>query len=407
LNGTNRIVQTKDLAPRLIAFTLTRTVLNTAHRMVYPFLTAFARGLGVDLGTLSYIMSARSLVAAVGPLVASLTDRIGRKVGVLVGLGLFTVGATLLVFFPSLLAFAATLILMSFGKYIFDISLTSWIGDRVPYQRRGRVLAVTEFGWSLAFILGVPLVGFLLARGSWQSPFLPLACAGAAAFIIMTLIIPRDRPLKDVKQESLTERISLPVLLRSPLLLPVIASLLLGLFASAANETVNFLFGAWLEDAFGLKIAALGAASAVIGAAELGGEGLVAAFVDRLGKPRAVALGLIINSLSAVLLPLLGSTEAGALIGLFFFYISFEFTLVSSIPLMTEINPRARGLTLSLNVAGLSLGRALGALASPQLYSHGFSFVAGSAIAFNLLALVSLSIVSRRMPPAGHQEEVQ
>ena len=52
-----------------------------------------------------------------------------------------------------------------------------------------------------------------------------------------------------------------------------------------------FIFGVWLEDSFDLQIAALGAASAVIGLSELGGEGLVAAFVDRLGKPRAIGLG--------------------------------------------------------------------------------------------------------------------
>ena len=37
----------------LPAFTAIRTVLNTAHRMVYPFLSIFARGLGVDLTTMS------------------------------------------------------------------------------------------------------------------------------------------------------------------------------------------------------------------------------------------------------------------------------------------------------------------------------------------------------------------
>jgi predicted MFS family arabinose efflux permease len=162
------------------------------------------------------------------------------------------------------------------------------------------------------------------------------------------------------------------------------------LFSSAANETVNLLFGVWLEDAFGLQIAALGAASAVIGLSELGGEGLVAAFVDRLGKPRAVALGLAVNSLGALALPLVGRSEAGALAGLFFFYISFEFTIVSSIPLMTEILPSARATVLALNVSGLSLGRALGALAGPQLYALGFGAVAAGAVAFNLLALLAL-----------------
>lgn len=357
--------------------------------MVYPFLAAFARGLGVDLSVLSYVMTARALAGMFGPLAAALTDKRGRKVGILVGVGLFSLGAALVVAWPTFPVFAAALLLMTLGKYVFDISLVSWLGDRVPYERRGRVLAVTEFGWSLAFILGVPLVGFLIARRGWDSPFLAFASLGALAFLVLAFIIPKDAPAV-IAGSPAPENHSLFSILRSPAFFPILASLSLGLFSSAANETVNLLFGVWLEDAFGLQIAALGAASAVIGLSELGGEGLVAAFVDRLGKLRAVALGLAVNSLAALALPVLGKSEAGALIGLFFFYISFEFTIVSSIPLMTEILPSARATVLALNVAGLSLGRALGAFASPRLYGLGFGAVAAGAVVFNLLAFLAL-----------------
>jgi predicted MFS family arabinose efflux permease len=382
-------VRSSNLIPRLIIFTFIRTTLNTAHRMVYPFLAAFARGLGVDLTLLSYVMTARAVVGTFGPLAATLADRRGRKFGILLGLGLFSLGAALVVAWPTFPVFAAALLVITFGKYIFDISLVSWLGDRVPYERRGRVLAVTEFGWPLAFILGVPLVGFLIARQGWDAPFLLFACLGVLAFIILAVIIPKDAASFTAAPQAPGNH-SLFSILRSPAILPILSVLSLGLFSSAANETVNLLFGVWLEDAFGLQIAALGAASAVIGLSELGGEGLVAAFVDRLGKPRAVALGLAVNSLGALALPLVGRSEAGALAGLFFFYISFEFTIVSSIPLMTEILPSARATVLALNVSGLSLGRALGALAGPQLYALGFGAVAAGAVAFNLLALLAL-----------------
>ena len=92
-----------------------------------------------------------------------------------------------------------------------------------------------------------------------------------------------------------------------------------------ANETMAIVYGAWLEDAFGLKVAALGLASAVIGVAELGGEGLVAAVVDRVGKRRAFILGVLGNALMALLLPAAGFSVGGALAGLFLFFLTFEF----------------------------------------------------------------------------------
>ena len=97
----------------------------------------------------------------------------------------------------------------------------------------------------------------------------------------------------------------------------------------------------------------------------------------------------------ALLLPLIGSSETGALIGLFLFYITFEFTIVSIIPLVTEVMPSARATTLSFAGAGHSIGRAVGALLAPNLYVLGFSIVTGAAVVFNILGLLAVWYVSR------------
>ena len=172
-------------------------------------------------------------------------------------------------------------------------------------------------------------------------------------------------------------------------------ALSIGMTVSAANEVVNLMFGVWLEDSFKLQIAALAGASAVIGLSELGGEGFVALFVDKIGKVRATGLGIVTNCLAAVILPVIGRTQTGALVGLFLFYITFEFTIVSIIPLMTEVMPAARATTLSFAGAGHSIGRAAGALLAPVLYGLGFSFVTGAAILFNLLGFAAVWYVSR------------
>jgi predicted MFS family arabinose efflux permease len=161
---------------------------------------------------------------------------------------------------------------------------------------------------------------------------------------------------------------------------------------------VNLIFGVWLEDSFGLKIAALAGASAVIGISELSGEGLVALTTDRLGKPRALMLGLTANAVAALLLPFIGTTEMGALVGLFLFYITFEYVLVSHIPLMTEIMPGNRATLLSFNVAGHSLGRAIGALLATFMYQQfGFLPVALTVILFNVFALLALGELTERV----------
>ncbi|UCF27335.1 MAG: MFS transporter [Chloroflexota bacterium] len=381
-----------NLRFQVFIFTATRVVLNTMYRMVYPFLAAFGRGMGVDLPTLTLALTARSLAGVFGPIIGSLGDTRGRKTGMLFGLSLFIIGVCLVVIWPTFLTFMLALILSVVGKFAYDPSMQAYLGDRVAYQQRGRVLAITELGWSLSFIIGVPLMGFLISRYGWKAPFPVLTLLGLGAFGVLAWMVPGDKVRSGVQSglwRNLRKMFSHP---------PVVAGLVMALLIGSANEMINLVFGVWLENSFGLMIAALGAASAVIGLAELSGESFAAAFTDRLGKSLAVSLGLGLNCLAVLALPLLGTSSTGAVIGLFFFFITFEYAIVSSIPMMSEVMPSARATVMAVAGASVSLGRALGALIGTPLYLFSESSPvipdllpnAVAAIIFNLLGIIAL-----------------
>ncbi len=381
-----------NLRFQVFVFTTTRVVLNTMYRMMYPFLAVFGRGLGVDLPTLTLALTTRSFAGVFGPLIGSLGDSRGRKTGMLFGLFVFIVGVSLVVIWPTFPAFMLALILSAVGKYAFDPSMQAYLGDRVAYQQRGRVLAITELGWSLSFIIGVPLMGFLIGRYGWRAPFPVLTVLGLGTFGILAWMVPGDKVKRGVQSGlwlNLRKMFAYP---------PVVAGLVMALFIGGANEMINLIFGVWLENSFGLMIAALGAASAVIGFAELSGESLAAAFTDRLGKPLAVSLGLGLNCLAVLALPMFGSSSTGAVIGLFFFFLTFEYAIVSSIPMMSEVFPSARATVMAVAAASISLGRVIGALIGTPLYLFGESSLAIpdllpnaiAAVIFNILGIVAL-----------------
>jgi predicted MFS family arabinose efflux permease len=273
---------------------------------------------------------------------------------------------------------------------MFDPSMQAYFGDRIPYAQRGTALAVTEGAWSLAFIIGVPVVGFLIDKFGWSAPFPVFTMLGLGIFFVIWRIIPSEDSHHEPTSNS---RDGYRAVFTS---IPALAGISIAMWASAGNELINVIFGIWLEDSFGLKIAALAGASAVIGISELSGEGLVALTTDKLGKSLALSIGLIGNALASILLPIIGHTQAGALIGLFFFYITFEYVLVSHIPLMTELVPSARATMLSVNVTGHSLGRGAGAFLAAFIYQrYGFVFVALTAVLFNVAALLALRRMQR------------
>ena len=226
--------------------------------------------------------------------------------------------------------------ILSTGLSIFMVApaTQAYLGDLVTFERRGTPMALAEFSWSGALIIGVPFVGLLIATWGWQAPFPVLAALGG---LLLWRTLPNDRYPR-IASLSLRGGFSAILKRRS-----AVAGLGVSLLITAANEVVSIVYGLWFEDAFGLAIVALSAATAVIGLGELGGEGLVAGVTDRLGKRRSVAIGISLTALASLALPILGSTLSGALFALFMLYLCFEFTVVSMLPLMTEQVASARG----------------------------------------------------------------
>lgn len=378
----------RSISLQLVAFVAIRVVLNTMIRMVYPYSNAFASGLNIDIKTLSLGVTLRSIAGAFGPFLAFFADNRGRKFGMLFGLSLFTVGTGLMALWPTYPIFILTLILTLLGNLVFIPAMQAYLGDRVPYRRRGRALAISELGWSLSFIIGVPLVGLLISRAGWQAPFPVLTLLGILSIVVLLIMLPKDVATQ-AGANSLLHNMRQVFTYA-----PAVAGLLMGASMSAANELVNLTFGVWMADTFAVSIAALAVASLVIGLSELGGEGLVGLFADDLGKARAVGIGLALNSLAALALPLIGQSLTGGLVGLFLFYFTFEFTIVSGIPLMTEVLPSARATLMATWIASISLGRALGAFLAPWLYTakftSGMTLIVAATVGFNILAYLAL-----------------
>jgi len=345
-----------SIVSRILLFALTRLVLNSAYRMVYPLLPVFARGLRVDAAAVGRALTLRSIAGACSPAIGSVSDSIGRRAGMVLGLLLFSAGAALVWLFPTFTVFVLALSLMVVGKYVYEPSIQAYLGERVPYSRRGLTIAATELGWSLAFIAGVPACAFAIGRFGWAAPLPAFTLLGLiAAALHWRTIEPQSLQIRGLA----SWHINLRAIITSP---PAFFGLTAALFATVANEVVNVVFGIWMEGEFRVSLGGLGAAAVIVGAAELCGEVLAGLASDRLGKRRSVMLGLGLNSLAAVSMLLSGGSLAGALARLFFFFLTFEFGIVSLTPLMTELFPGARATLMGVNEAAFGLGRALGAL---------------------------------------------
>ncbi len=380
---------TRKLALQLGVATLARLFLNTARRFAYPFAPALSRGLGVPLTAVTSLLAANQVTGVLSPAFGPLGDRWGYRRMMLAGLAMLAAGMLAGGFLPVYSVVLLALFLAGLGKSIFDPALHAYVGQRVPYQRRGLAIGLVEFAWAGSSLVGIPLAGLLIDRLGWRSPFFALGSLGLLSAAVLAALIPRDHRQPQDVEGTTSLRQAWRRLSRER---AALGALGFGFLISAANDNLFVVYGAWLEESFGLSIVALGMATLVIGAAELLGEGLTASIADRLGLKRAIMASLALSALSYVLLPWVGRTLPLALAGLFFLFLTVEFSIVTGFSLFTEILPDARATMMSGIVATTSVGRMIGALAGGTVWLAGGLTATGLvSAAISGLALVSLA----------------
>lgn len=366
--------QSSTIVGPIVGTTFFRLVLNTARRFAYPFAPALSRGLGVSLTSITSLIAINQLTSLLGVLIGPLSDRLGYRKMMIAGMVTLAIGMLAAAIFPIYAVVLVALFMAGLGKSIFDPAVQAWAGNRVPYHRRALVISLLETAWSASTLIGIPLVAVLMDRYGWQSPFLVMGILGCIGAIVLFLIIPKD-PVASTQKICLAEYLgTYSRLIASK---PALGALGYAFFVSAANDNLFVIYGAWLEKSFGLSILALGMGTSLIGLAELAGEGLTAAFADRFGLKRSVIVGLSLSVLSYFGLPFLDASLSAALTGLFILFLTFEFTMVTSLSLCTEILPGFRATMMSGFFAAAGIGRILGALMGAAVWHAGGIFASG------------------------------
>ena len=373
---------------KIVAATLCRLVFNTARRFVYPFAPALSRGLGVPLTAITSIIAVNQSTAVLGMFFGPLADRLGYRLMMLAGLGLLTVGMFAGGFLPFYGVVLAALFLAGLGKSVFDPALQAYVGERVPFHRRGLVIGVLEFSWAGSTLLGIPLVGLLIEHMGWRAPFFVMGGVGLLGIAALSILIPKDgkKPVRHQTAAGLWSAWRRLGQERAAL-----GAICFSFFVSVANDNLFVVYGAWLEKSFSLRIVALGLVTSVIGVAELSGESLTAAISDWLGLKRAIAVGLVMCVTSYGVLPLLDQNLPLAMCGLFFIFLTYEFTIVSALSLCTELLPGSRATMMSGFLAAAGAGRVVGALiGGPVWFTGGILMTCLVSAAISSLGLFPL-----------------
>lgn len=351
----------------LVRLTGAKTVANTALRWIPPFLPTLEKAFGATTTQLTTIIGLGELGGLTTVAIGGSLDR-GRERIVMVGaLGLITL-SSVIALGGTTATFAVAFFVLVVGVANLTVAGQAWISHRIDYGGRARALGLFETSWAMALLIGAPIIAVLINLFGWRGPFVALTIASGVAMLVVAVALPVHRPIELVPADEIAP---ITEAARRQAITPTAWLVMIGSAATAmAGLSIFVISGSWLDDAFGVSTGGIGVVAIGFGGAELLSSLTSAAVADRVGKLRSTMAGLV--CLLAGLTVIIAADDVLwiGILGLIVFLLGFEFAFVTSLSLVSEAMPGARGSTLAVSNAVGTVARATGAIASGWLFSQ-------------------------------------
>ncbi len=348
---------------KLVKLTAAKAVANTALRWVPPFLPTLERAFGASTQQLTTILGLGELAGLSTLGVGRHLDRERERVVMILGLGVISV-ASLVALVGTTFTFGVGFVLVVLGVSNLTVAGHSHISRRVVYSARARSIGLFETSWAISLLVGAPIIAGLIAVFGWRGPYAALAAAAA----LMAVVTARSVFETDARHTV----VHAPSPGISSLTRSAWAVIVGSAFLALAGLSVFAISGSWLDDAFGVSTGGLGAVAMGFGAVELVSSVGSAGFADRVGKFRSTIAGAALLLSGIAIMAAADQTLWIGVVGILTFLFGFEFAFVTSLSLVTEAMPEARGTTIALSSGVGTVARGSGTIASGWLYGiHG------------------------------------
>lgn len=395
--------------------------------VIIPVMPYYANNLGataLDLGLLMATFSLMQFICA--PIWGAISDRIGRKPVMMIGLTGFGFAFTVMGFSsePYMLAiselighytgltphigvlFVSEIIGGTISSGIWPATL-AFIADITRPEERGNLMGQMGAASGLGIIIGPVISGFLTAWGL-TVPFFATAAIGFTTALLCLFLLPESRkPDATVKAEK---KIKMAEALKSELGFVCILTLLIAFAAALIDGT----FGYFLMGRFGLSDVAspinalfytismtgpgvMGVVFAFMGITGIICQGLIVGkAMTRLGEERTIVLGLIIYSIGIILM-----CFATGLVSLILFVCLLEIGFGLVFPSINTLvskktDPEHQGAMMGVVGSFNSLGRVIGPPAGGFLFTIAMALPYFLSGALGFIAALVMAVLARK-----------
>lgn len=329
--------------------------------IIIPILPLYAERFGASAFTIGLLFASYSLAQFVfSPIWGRVSDRVGRRPILLITIAGSALGSLVL-------GLAGSLPMLFLGRILDGASGASvavaraTVSDVADAGQRPRLMGLLGAAFGLGFVVG-PSIGALAALGSPALPFFVAAGISVANLVAGFIRIP-ETLRAPVGGRQLAAIRSFP---GSVIRLVVLT--FVGVTAFSAFEATFALLG---EDRLGMNESTVAMVFAGLGVVLVATQGaLVGPAVRRLGEPRAIRVGLVLNTIGFAVLSSAASwtTLVSGLVVLAVGQGMLTPTLSSAV---AGLVPDRAGVALGIQQAAGGLARVVGPIMGGALFAAG------------------------------------
>ena len=366
----------------LYILTFVLFVVMLGYGIIIPILSFYIESMGAGGTELGLLVASYAVMRLIfGPVWGGLSDRIGRKPVLLVGILGYAVTMVWFGLANTLWMLFAARILSGVLSSATAPTTMAFIGDSTSEKERGGGMGLLGAAGGIGTIVG-PVLGGFLASDSLATPFFLAAGLSVLSLVLAVAFLPESLPVeerrKNIAAEKLIDLKRWGQVIGSP-----IGNLLALTFISTSGLMIFAnVFGLYTLEKFDFGPDDVGVMMMILGLVSALAQGVLAGpATKKWGDETVIKSGLLGTALGFGFM-LLANTYATILLATAF----FALTVALQVPTLTSLTSRRatvpQGIAMGLSNSFVSLGRIVGPVLGGVILDVNLSlpYLCGAAV---------------------------
>lgn len=338
---------------------------------VMPFIKNELHLTATDMGIMTSLFALAQFIAS--PIIGRLSDKIGRKPVLVVGLFLYMISEILFALTNQLFMFNISRIVGGLSAAMVVPTAMAMAADITTKRQRAKVIGWLSAAFSGGLILG-PGIGGILAKIDYKAPFWIAGLLGLLSMIALAALLPKEDELGHNGGEPARAELEAPTKMMQFLTKPVVILFVMILVSSFGLQGFESIYSIYVNEVFKFSLNNIALVLTLNGIISLILQVLL---FDRLViwfKETKVIRYCFFLSFAGTIWIVLAHSKWEVIIATLIVFSAFDLLRPAITTMLTKISSKNQGLINGLNMSLTSVGNIIGPIMSGALLDMNYHY---------------------------------